>query len=192
MAMEGLRLCNSWFFMSCILLFALATGNETRTSQNKNKCTYAITIETTCTDGAETSDHVAIRFGDTNSTDIVVRRLNAKRFHTLDPLQPADSLDDVPRKPFRACAVDEFHVAGECVESAVCYLYLKLAGSDDWRPGFAKVEVLGGPHLSSEYFYFRRYLPRRVWHGSDSCEKEVTPIGIKSKRKVFATKRFVV
>ncbi|KAF8039872.1 hypothetical protein BT93_B2169 [Corymbia citriodora subsp. variegata] len=194
MAMEGLRrFCKSWFFTGCVLLFALAAaGNETRASRNKNNCTYAITIETTCTNGAETSDHVAVRFGDTNSTDIVVRRLNAKRFRTLDPLQPAAPLDDVPRKPFQACAVDEFRVVGECVKSPICYLYLKLAGSDDWRPGFAKVQVLEGPHLSSEYFYFRRYLPRRVWHGSDSCKKEVTPYGIKSKRKAFATKRVVV
>ncbi|XP_010043647.2 embryo-specific protein ATS3A isoform X2 [Eucalyptus grandis] len=164
MAMEGLRrFCKSWFFTGCVLLFALAAaGNETRASQNKNNCTYAITIETTCADGAETSNHVAVRFGDTNSTDIVVRRLNAKPFRTLDPLQPDGPLDDVPQKAFRACTVDEVRVVGECVESPVCYLYLKLAGSDDWRPGFAKVQVLEGPHLSSEYFYFRRYLPRRV------------------------------
>lgn len=35
MAMEGLRFCNSWFLMSCVLLLALAAGNETLTSQNK-------------------------------------------------------------------------------------------------------------------------------------------------------------
>lgn len=35
MATEGLRFCKSWFFMSRVLLFALAAGNETRISQNK-------------------------------------------------------------------------------------------------------------------------------------------------------------
>jgi hypothetical protein len=43
-------------------------------------------------------------------------------------------------------------------------------------------------HLGSDYFYFRRYLPRRAWHGLDACDKEVTPFGIKQKRKVFVKK----
>ncbi|KAL6204631.1 hypothetical protein ACLB2K_021898 [Fragaria x ananassa] len=79
---------------------------------------------------------------------------------------------------------------GQCVDSPICYLYLKLAGTDDWRPGFAQVHVLEGSHshLSSDYFYFRRYLPRRAWHGSDTCQKEVTPFGPKQKREGFAKK----
>ncbi|KAF2283367.1 hypothetical protein GH714_003570 [Hevea brasiliensis] len=147
-------------------------------------CNY---IETTCTKGAETSNHVRLRFGDSKSNDIVVHHLNNKHIRKLDPLQP-EVLDDMPRKPFQACMVDQFQVTGQCVESPVCYLYLKLAGTDDWRPGFAQVRVLGRSHLSSDYFYFRRYLPRHVWHGSDVCDKEVTPFGIKHKRKVFVEK----
>ncbi|EEF29578.1 conserved hypothetical protein [Ricinus communis] len=152
-------------------------------------CTYAITIATTCTMGAGTADHVSLRFGDTKSDDIVVHHLNSKHVRKLDPLQP-EVLDDMPRRPFQACMVDQFQVTGQCVDSPICYLYLKLAGKDDWRPGFAQVRVLEmeGSHLSSDYFYFRRYLPRHVWHGSDLCDREVTPFGIKHKRKVFARK----
>lgn len=107
----------------------------------------------------------------------------------MDPLDP-QVLDDVPRKPFQACVVDQFQVKAQCVDSPICYLYLKLAGTDDWRPGFAQVHVLEGSHshLGSDYFYFRRYLPRHAWHGLDACEKEVTPFGIKQKRKVFVKK----
>lgn len=147
-----------------------------------------MTIETTCTKGAETSNTISLRFGDTKSTDILVKHLNSKHVRQVDPLSPM-VLDDVPRKPFQACSVDEFQVTGECVESPICYLYLKLAGKDDWRPGFAQVRVLEGEgegfHHISGYFYFRRYLPRHVWHGSDMCDREVTPFGIKHKRKVF-------
>lgn len=152
-----------------------------------HNCTYVVTVETTCTKGADTSNHVSLRFGDTNSNDILVRHLNSKHVRRVDPLEP-EVLDDVPRKPFQACVVDEFHVKGQCVKSPICYLYLKLAGADDWRPGYAQVKVVeaaGSDHLSSDYFYFRRYLPRHVWHGFDACDKEVTPFGIKHQRKVF-------
>lgn len=141
-----------------------------------------MTIQTTCTKGAETSANVSLRFGDTKSNDIIVQQLNSKHIRQVDPLQPL-VLDDIPRKPFQACLVDEFQVKGQCMESPICYLYLKLSGNDDWRPGFAKVEALEESHLSSEYFYFRRYMPRNVWHGSDLCAKEVTPFGTKHKRK---------
>ncbi|KAB2606799.1 hypothetical protein D8674_006516 [Pyrus ussuriensis x Pyrus communis] len=178
--------CRPSFLICCVLLIALLAGGE---SEN---CTYAviITIETTCIKGAGTSNHISLRFGDTNSNDIVVHHLNPKHIRRVDPIEP-DHLDDVPRKPFQACVVDEFQVKGRCVDSPVCYLHLKLSGTDDWRPGFAQIHVLEGSHshLNSNYFYFRRYLPRLVWHGLDVCDhKEVTPFGIKHKRKVFAKK----
>ncbi|XP_042510963.1 embryo-specific protein ATS3A-like [Macadamia integrifolia] len=154
----------------------------------ENYCNYTVTIETTCTRGADTSNLVSLRFGDTKSNDIIVRRLNSKHVRRVDPLDPT-VLDDVPRKPFQACTVDQFQVRGLCVESPICYIYLKLRGSDDWRPGLARVHVLGAPHLSSDYYYFRRYLPRHVWHGFDTCDKELTPFGMRYKRKVFPTNK---
>ncbi|KAM1148927.1 hypothetical protein ACFX2I_029495 [Malus domestica] len=182
--------CRPSLLICCVLLIALLAGGESLAPRiNKENCTYVVTIETTCTKGAQTSNHIRLRFGDTNSNDIVVHHLNSKHIRRVDPIEP-DVLDDVPRKPFQACVVDEFQVKGQCVDSPVCYLYLKLSGTDDWRPGFAQVHVLEGSHshLSSNYFYFRRYLPRHVWHGLDMCDKEVTPFGIKHKRKVFAKK----
>ncbi|XVF46434.1 hypothetical protein PTKIN_Ptkin03bG0026500 [Pterospermum kingtungense] len=168
-------------FTCCLILLALLAGGQNLPQNiNKGNCSYTVTIQTTCTEGAETSAHVSLRFGDTNSNDIVVQHLNSKHVKQVDPLQPL-VLDDIPRKPFQACLVDEFQVRGQCVESPICYLYLKLSGADDWRPGFAQVEALeeSQSHLSSRFFYFRRYLPRNVWHGSDFCAKQVTPFGEK-------------
>ncbi|XP_059660668.1 embryo-specific protein ATS3A-like [Cornus florida] len=191
-----MKYCRGWISLLFIaLFFAFGFGSEiyvpsdaeSLPPEKKENCTYAVTIETTCTKGAETSNHVSLRFGDTKSNDILVRHLNSKHTRWVDPLEP-QVLDDVPRKPFQACMVDQFQVTGQCVESPVCYLYLKLTGNDDWRPGFAQVQVLEGSHLSSNYFYFRRYLPRHVWHGSDVCDSEVTPFGIKFNRKVFGKK----
>nr|XP_011462144.1 PREDICTED: uncharacterized protein LOC105350861 [Fragaria vesca subsp. vesca] len=177
------------FLTCCVLLLALLAGGESLAPGNKENCTYAVTIETTCIKGASTSNNISLRFGDTNSNDVLVKHLNSKHIRRVDPVEP-QVLDEVPRKPFQACVVDQFQVMGQCVDSPICYLYLKLAGTDDWRPGFAQVHVLEGSHshLSSDYFYFRRYLPRRAWHGSDTCQKEVTPFGPKQKREDFAKK----
>ncbi|CAL5426603.1 unnamed protein product [Camellia sinensis] len=183
--------CRRSIFSLCVLFLAFASVialDKSLLLEKKENCTYVVTIETTCAKGAETSNHVSLRFGDTNSNDILVKHLNSKHVRWLDPLEP-QVLDDVPRKPFQACMVNQFQITAQCVESPICYLYLKLTGDDDWRPGFAQVQVLeGNSHLSSNYFYFRRYLPRHVWHGSDFCDREVTPFGIKFKRKVFVKK----
>lgn len=167
-----------------IVIIIILTYKLTYPCTKQKNCSYVITIETTCTWGAETSNRVSLRFGDTNSNGILIRHLNSKHLRKVDPLEP-EVLDDMPRKPFQACMVDQFVVTAPCVESPICYLYLKLIGNDDWRPGFAQVQVLEGSHLSSDYFYFRKYLPRHVWHGSDVCDSEVTPFGLKKKRKVY-------
>ncbi|KAJ4826223.1 hypothetical protein Tsubulata_005786 [Turnera subulata] len=185
MRIEGRR--GSMFICCGLLIVLVAAGHEDPLQQNKGNCSYAVTIGTTCVKGAETSGHISLRFGDIEANDIMVRHLNNRHLRKLDPLQP-DVLDDVPRKPFQACMVDQFQVTGQCVKSPICYIYLKLAGADDWRPGFAQVRAIERSHLSSDYFYFRRYLPRHVWHGFDACDKEVTPFGIKRKRKVNGKK----
>ncbi|RDX87547.1 Embryo-specific protein ATS3A, partial [Mucuna pruriens] len=173
------------FICCCVLMHVLVAGGESlEAPELKKNCTYVITIETTCTWGAETSNRVSLRFGDTNSNGILVRHLNSKHLKKVDPLEP-EVLDDMARQPFQACMVDQFEVTAPCVESPICYLYLKLIGNDDWRPGFAQVRVLEGSHLSSDFFYFRRYMPRHVWHGSDVCDSQVTPFGLKKKRKVY-------
>ncbi|KAL3530668.1 hypothetical protein ACH5RR_009990 [Cinchona calisaya] len=187
---RGSFIAYQWIFLTFVSqIFMFSTsGVATETPNEKRNCTYAVTIETTCTKGAETSNHVSLRFGGVKSTDILVRHLNSKHVRWVDPLEP-QVLDDVPRKPFQACMVDQFLVKGPCIKSPICYLYLKLAGNDDWRPGFAQVQVLEESHFSSEYFYFRRYLPRNAWFGSDVCDTKVTPFGVKYRRKVFANNK---
>ncbi|CAN4119013.1 unnamed protein product [Withania somnifera] len=180
----------SFIFLASSTEVSINATSDSLSTKKKEKCTYFVTIETTCTKGAETSNHVSLKFGpfgDESSNDILVHHLNSKHVRRVDPLEP-QVLDDIPRKPFQACMMDQFQVTGQCVKSPICYLYLKLAGSDDWRPGSAQVQVLEGPHFSSNTFYFRRYLPRRAWHGSDFCDTQVTPFGIKRKRNAFGNK----
>ncbi|KAF4354597.1 hypothetical protein F8388_009588 [Cannabis sativa] len=176
-----------------VFLFAsLGTAEKVITPQNKKNCTYTVTVETTCTKGAETRSPISIRFGDKNGNEVLIKHLNNKHVRKVDPLYP-DVLDDVPRTPFQACMVDQFRVQGQCLDyssslssSPICYLYLKLSGNDDWRPGFVQVRALGYVNThDSLFFYFRRYLPRKVWHGLDLCDNDVTPFGIKHTRKIF-------
>ncbi|XP_073113313.1 embryo-specific protein ATS3A-like [Elaeis guineensis] len=163
------------------------SGGSVSRDSTKDSCNYTILIETTCTKGAGTADQVSLRFGDSNSTDILVRHLKTKHTKWVDELGPM-VLDDVPRVPFQECSIDVFKITGKCIHSQVCYFYLKHRGDDDWRPGQAQVVVTGAAKLSSNSFYFRRFLPRRVWHGIDNCEVEVTPFGIRHPRRVFGSK----
>ncbi|KAL4189483.1 hypothetical protein AMTRI_Chr08g207350 [Amborella trichopoda] len=171
------------------LLFAasMVAGVAGFTNDGKQNCSYTVKIETTCTKGAETSDHVSLRFGDVDSHDVTVRHLNSKHVRRVDKIGTT-VLDDVPRRPFQACSIDEFQVEGPCVESTVCYLYLKHIGKDNWRPGRVQVHVAGKPGFSSLPFYFRRFVPEHVWHGDDMCDTQVTPFGIRHTRKVLSKK----
>ncbi|KAJ9565154.1 hypothetical protein OSB04_001120 [Centaurea solstitialis] len=104
--------------------FALASSRASIPlhSDAKRNCTYAITVKTTCTKGADTTNHVSIRFGDSDSNDIFVHRLNSKHVKRLDPLEP-QVLDDVPIKPFQACTIDQFEHRCYCVEIHLCVIY---------------------------------------------------------------------
>ncbi|KAF6146845.1 hypothetical protein GIB67_018498 [Kingdonia uniflora] len=171
--------------LALLLLTKMCQGLPPET---KALCNYTITIETMCTKGADTSNKISLRFGDMKFNDVLIHHVNSKHMRQVDPLEPAVYLDEAPKKPFQECTVDEFQVTGLCVEEPICYMYLKLNGDDDWRPGVADVRMSQASHLSSTDFYFRRYLPRNVWYGSDMCRGEVTPFGIKQERKVFSEK----
>ncbi|XP_058109922.1 embryo-specific protein ATS3A-like [Magnolia sinica] len=179
-----------WVFYLASEMVGFSRGDGLYAEKQKS-CTYTIMVETTCTQGAGTSDHISLRFGDSNSSDVLVHHLNTKHLRRVDG-EHTTVLDDVPRQPFRACNVDQFHVTGPCMESPVCYLFLKQRGKDGWRPGMVQVLVPGTSPYSSHTFYFRRYLPWNVWHGSDSCDTKVTPFGIKHTRKMFGDKNKLV
>ncbi|ONK62386.1 uncharacterized protein A4U43_C07F3340 [Asparagus officinalis] len=183
----GLRIALSLSF--ALVLVAGSEINEGFRNSNKEKkhnCTYTVIIETTCTEGAGTDAHISLRFGDSTPTDILTRHLAKDR--RKRPSANLTDIIDVPDRPFQECTTDVFKVTGTCVRSQVCYLYLKQRGEDNWRPGRAQVLVDESPEFSSKNFYFRRVLPRGVWHGHDMCTGKVTPFGVKQERKVFAPK----
>lgn len=151
----------------------------------QGSCNYTVLIETSCAEGAGTSGRVSLRFGDASSTDVLVHPLRAWHPRAVDGAAPA-VLDDMPRRPFRACSTDAFEAAGDCVRSRVCYLFFKHRGEDSWRPSRAQVLLHGDARRSSETFYFRRFLPQQVWHGFDACETRMTPFGPRWTKKRVA------
>jgi len=172
-------------FKCKVVIIAMHRNNSKLIHGLQDNCSYTVIIETTCAKGAGTTGHVSLRFGDSSSTDILARRLGHR--HAIRPDGAGQAtVDDMPSIAFQECATDVFKVTGKCIESQVCYLYLKQRGEDNWRPGRAQVLVSEAPGLSSSSFYFRRVLPREVWHGHDLCRGQVTPFGIRQARKVFA------
>lgn len=172
-------------YSNAIQILLLETNTLLATTLSQANCTYTVLIETTCSKGA--SDRVSLRFGDSKSKDILVPHLSAKHGRRVDR-RGAALLTDAPNKPFEGCGIDQFQVIGSCVESPICHLFFKHRGNDRWRPGLAQVLVPEISHFSSKSFYFRRFLPQHVWHGSDECDTEVTPFGIKHTRKIFGGK----
>eukprot|EP01018_Ginkgo_biloba_P019897 Gb_33702 [translate_table: standard] len=139
--------------------------------QQKGNCSYAVEIETTCAASAETADHIGVRFGDSEGNHVVAKHLS----HPKPIFNPREGKQNqwTKYKPFDRCAIDRYEVEGPCMQRGICYLYLKRVGSDEWRPGWAKVLSKRGDGLvapASDTFYFRMFLPSNVWFGFDYCD----------------------
>lgn len=135
---------------------------------SKTNCTYSIEIETTCAQSAETTDHVSVRFGDSEGNLIIVKHLNNPKLLYA----PKGGLRRRGYGGFGRCAKDMFKASGPCMSQRVCSLYLKRVGSDDWRPGRVKVlhQQDGSRVVPVSYvFYFRTFVPENVWYGFNYC-----------------------
>ncbi|CAN6704911.1 unnamed protein product [Malus baccata var. baccata] len=127
---------------------------------SSTNCSYSVEIETTCAQSAATSDHVSVRFGDSEGNLIIVKHLNNPK-----PLYAAKG--GVRRGGyggFGRCAIDMFEASGQCMSRRVCYLYLKKVGS---RQDGGRVVV-----PVSYMFYFRTFVPENVCYGFDYCHSK--------------------
>lgn len=148
--------------------------------QQKGSCSYAVEIETTCAPSAETADQVGVRFGDSLGNHVVAAHLKHPEPVFNPRLNPTfghqkQSGSHVQYRAFDKCSIDKFEVEGPCMQRGICYLYLKRVGTDDWRPGWAKVlskHRNGVLVAASDMFYFRTFLPSNVWFGFDYCDTD--------------------
>lgn len=145
--------------------------------QQQNNCSYVLEVETTCAQFAETSDDISVRFGDSVGNHVIHQKLQYPK-PIFKPLSEQKLMVMAEKKPFDRCSFDKFKVEGPCMQADVCYLYFKRIGTDQWRPGYAKIQAIisedGDVELMSpatEYtFYFRNFLPSHVWFGYNYCD----------------------
>lgn len=145
--------------------------------ERKGNCSYVLEVETTCAPFAETSDNISVRFGDSAGNHVIHKKLKYSK-PVFKPLSEQKLMGLTEKKPFDRCSFDKFKVEGPCMQADVCYLYFKRVGTDQWRPGYAKIQAIvsedGEVELmspASEYtFYFRNFLPSHVWFGYNYCD----------------------
>ncbi|GLJ24189.1 hypothetical protein SUGI_0461350 [Cryptomeria japonica] len=149
-------------FLLVIAVAPICSSSPTSTTEKGLNCSYIVNVETSCTAGAGTGDHVSLRFGDSAGNHVLAK-------HLKEPIEGNQE------KPFQWCSSAKFKIEGPCVNQSVCYLYLKRIGADHWRPARARVHsaVDHKPFGPVDTFYFRRFIPSNVWHGYDYCDNFV-------------------
>ncbi|XAR53267.1 hypothetical protein NMG60_11021747 [Bertholletia excelsa] len=121
---------------------------EIRTNPKAKRCSYTLTIKTSCSSTSYTRDKVSLAFGDAYGNEVYAPRL-----------------DDPSSRTFERCSTDTFQIKGPCTYE-ICYLYLLRTGSDGWKPESVKIY---GPNTRAITFYYNTFLPNGVWYGFNHC-----------------------
>ncbi|XP_059313596.1 embryo-specific protein ATS3A-like [Lycium ferocissimum] len=128
-------------------IFTTKTNQSDATAR---KCSYTLTIKTSCSSPKYTRDKVSIAFGDSYGFEVHAPRI-----------------DNPSARIFESCSTDTFKINGPCIYE-VCYLNLKRVGSDGWKPESVKVY---GPNRPAITFNYNKFLPNGVWFGFNHCRK---------------------
>ncbi|XP_059313593.1 embryo-specific protein ATS3A-like [Lycium barbarum] len=141
----------SFFFFNFSQARSIITSTSTKQDVTAaRKCSYTLTIKTSCSSSKYTRDKVSIAFGDSYGFEVYAPRL-----------------DNPSSRIFERCSTDTFKINGPCTYE-ICYLYLKRVGSDGWKPQSVKVY---GPSRPVITFKFNKFLPNGVWFGFNHCLK---------------------
>ncbi|CAH9098726.1 unnamed protein product [Cuscuta europaea] len=118
-----------------------------------SKCSYTVSIKTSCSSVKYTRDKISLSFGDAYSNEVYAPRL-----------------DDPHSKTFERCSKDTFQIEGPCMYD-ICYLYLYRVGTDGWKP---ETVTVSSPNHKSITFQYNRFVPRGVWYGFNECNSVST------------------
>ncbi|KAL5729605.1 hypothetical protein ACHQM5_002533 [Ranunculus cassubicifolius] len=117
-----------------------------------NACSYTVTIKTSCSSTSFTRDKISISFGDAYDYQVYASRI------------------DVPSsRTFERCSTDTFQIAGPCMRSKICYIYLLRVGSDGWKPD--SVTITAGRNYKPVKFEYDASVPYNVWYGFNLCRQ---------------------
>lgn len=160
MIMATLKLVSCGLLLACFLCFSTARSNlESKPLQlesfkvkliqtNAKRCSYSVSIKSSCSSTSLTRDKVSLAFGDAYGNEVYAARL-----------------DDPRSRTFERCSTDTFQITGTCTYD-ICYLYLLRVGSDGWKPETVKINGAYGRVLT---FTYNTFLPNGVWFGFNRC-----------------------
>lgn len=143
----------------------METNPPTKSSKDPKRIAHTpLRLRQHVAPNAETTDHVSVRFSDSQGDWIIVKHLKYSK-------NGKNKKQGEFYGGFRRCAIDMFEASGPCMREKVCSLYLKKVGSDNWRPGWVKVHQQDGNGgvKDSYMFYFRVFVPQNVWYGFNYC-----------------------
>ncbi|CAH9102998.1 unnamed protein product [Cuscuta epithymum] len=128
-------------------------ANHQQQQIGASKCSYTVSIKTSCSSVKYTRDKISLSFGDAYSIEVYAPRL-----------------DDPQSKTFERCSKDTFEIEGPCMYD-ICYLYLYRDGTDGWKP---ETVTVSSPKHRSITFKYNRFVPRGVWYGFNECNSVST------------------
>ncbi|XP_015877864.3 embryo-specific protein ATS3A-like [Ziziphus jujuba] len=123
--------------------------------QNEAKCSYLVTINTSCYSSILARDHISIAFGDASGNQIY-----------------AEGLGEPQTGRFGPCSSNTYEINGTCAKN-ICYAYIYRTGPDDWKP--ESVEIDGGKSNPVTFYYNSTSVPNNLWYGFNLCNYPFSP-----------------
>ncbi|KAK4362197.1 hypothetical protein RND71_017438 [Anisodus tanguticus] len=118
------------------------------TLQQNARCSFTVSIRTSCSSPTLTRDQISLAFGDAYGNQVYAPRL-----------------DDPASRAFERCSKDTYTVYGPCTYQ-ICYVYLYRSGYDGWIPSDVTIY---GYNSKAVTFTYNVGIPRDTWYGYNYC-----------------------
>lgn len=112
------------------------------------RCSFTVSIRTSCSSPTYTRDQISLAFGDAYGNQVYAPRL-----------------DDPASRAFERCSRDTYTVYGPCTYQ-ICYVYLYRSGYDGWVPYDITIY---GYNSKAVTFTYNVGIPSDTWYGYNYC-----------------------
>uniref|UniRef100_A0A0C9RRU4 TSA: Wollemia nobilis Ref_Wollemi_Transcript_17462_761 transcribed RNA sequence n=1 Tax=Wollemia nobilis TaxID=56998 RepID=A0A0C9RRU4_9CONI len=149
MAMGWRRIISNEFLGFLLLSLASFPRIYADSDTEKGECWYTVEVKTSKIPYSGTDDHVRVRIGDMNGTNVTDPHLS----------QP---IDGEKKDPFGRGKTAKFNISGPCLQGEVCSIQFQVEGHDGWLVDEATVETQNNERYP---FQFPKPFPRKTWDG---------------------------
>ncbi|TMW90099.1 hypothetical protein EJD97_016201 [Solanum chilense] len=129
-------------------LSSLDIINTTLHQGQNARCSFTVSIRTSCSSPAYTRDQISLAFGDAYGNQVYAPRI-----------------DDPASRAFERCSKDTYTVYGPCTYQ-ICYAYLYRSGYDGWIPYDVTIY---GYNSKAVTFIYNVAIPGNTWYGHNYC-----------------------